>query len=62
MKLLKKNKLQDLIGSTIYVSRILKSGKSGLAKPCMECMCLIKSVGIKKIVYTTDSGVESLKV
>lgn len=49
-----KEGLSSLAGSTIYVSRITKSGV-GLARPCPKCMELIKSVGIREIVYTTEN-------
>lgn len=53
VKLLKQpNGLRKLAGSTIYITRILKNGTCGLAKPCPKCQSLINSVGIKKIVHT----------
>lgn len=52
--------LHHLCGSTIYVSRHNKNGDTRLAKPCKHCMELIQSVGIKKIVYTTNDGTESI--
>jgi len=50
-----RNGLSLLAGSTIYVSRITKGGETALAKPCSKCMSLIKSVGIKRIIYTKNS-------
>lgn len=41
---------------TIYVARKLNRPGYGLARPCKACMEAIKEFGIKKIVYTTDTG------
>lgn len=56
LKLLKARRLADLAGSEIYVSRICNSGRLGLARPCLSCMALIRSVGIDTIHYTTNEG------
>jgi deoxycytidylate deaminase len=56
LKLLKENRLQDLNGSAIYVSRVCPSGRTAMAKPCKTCAELIRSVGLDKVIYTTDSG------
>jgi deoxycytidylate deaminase len=44
--------LKHLAGATIYITRILKDGTTGLAKPCKHCQNLINSVGIKKVIHT----------
>lgn len=62
LKLLKQNKQRELVGSVIYVSRIKKDGSMGLAKPCSFCDALIRAVGIKKVVYSTETSVETYKV
>ncbi len=63
LKLLKAGRQHDLVGSTIYVSRITPGGRVALAKPCYNCMALIKSVGINRIYYTTnDNTTESIRV
>lgn len=49
-----------LVGATIHVSRILKDGSPGMAKPCPTCQKLIEAAGIKKVFYTTESGVKKL--
>lgn len=54
---------KDLSKATLYVARpLLKHGYMGLCRPCKSCMALIRSAGIRKVVYTTESGiaVESL--
>ena len=48
----------DLEGATIYVARVLKSGKPAMSKPCVNCQELLKSVGIRKVFYTIDRSME----
>ena len=63
LKLLRKGDgLSSLSGATIHVSRVNLNGNPALAKPCNKCLDLIKSVGIKKIIFTTDSGTEEIKL
>ena len=38
----------------IYVARVKRNGKDGLAKPCPICQAAIESAGIKKVFYTED--------
>jgi tRNA(Arg) A34 adenosine deaminase TadA len=33
-----------------------------LAMPCKVCMLAIKAFGVKRIIYTTDSGKEELYI
>ena len=56
LKLLKEKRLSDLAGSEMYITRFTKGGAVGLSKPCAACMDLIRSVGIRKIHYTTNDG------
>lgn len=55
-KLLRARRFSDLVGSDLYVLRITKGGRTALSKPCDRCMHLIRSVGIRTVHYTTDSG------
>ena len=48
---------KNIKGSTMYVSRHSIAGKH-ISKPCDICMDVIKKSGIKKILYTTDTGYE----
>lgn len=43
-------------GATIFVARVNKHGEERMSRPCPKCMNLLKSAGIKKIVYTIDSS------
>ncbi len=58
---IKKLSEDELRGATIYVLRNAKSG-SRMAKPCRFCMELIRLVGIKKVVYSSDVGYETIYV
>lgn len=55
--MLKVKDRSQLVGATIYVSRSLKSGVNGCARPCAACMDAAKDFKIKKLVYTTEYGI-----
>lgn len=46
----------DLSRAVIYVYRNMRDGSKGMARPCPRCMGVIKSLGIKKINYSTPDG------
>jgi len=62
LKLLKRRKLHDLVGSTLYVYRRTPGGNLGNACPCGDCMDLIRSVGIRKVFYTEDNQTKELSI
>lgn len=41
---------------TLYSCRSLRNGQQGCAMPCKGCEALIRKTGIKRIVYTEDTG------
>ena len=49
----------DLTKAIIYTFRRDDDGNLGLARPCSRCMSVIKSLGIKKLKYTTNCGYAS---
>lgn len=49
----------DLSRAILYTYREHKDGTVAMARPCPRCMEMIKSVGIKKIRYTTNDGYAS---
>ena len=58
VNLLRKIKFLDIDFSrvSVYIYRELKNGELGMARCCPACMAALKSLGIKKICYTTDDG------
>ncbi len=47
----------DLSHATLYTYRKDNNGHLAQSRPCPRCMQLIKSMGIRKIIYTTNDGV-----
>lgn len=41
-------------GSKIYVYRSDASGKPAYARPCRDCVAVLKRLGVKQMIYTTD--------
>lgn len=56
IKALSKLKGIDLSECEIYVYRLNYEGKNAISRPCAACMAAIINAGIKKIIYTTDTG------
>ena len=58
VNLLRKIRFLDIDFSrvSVYIYRELKNGELGMARCCPACMAALKSLGIKKICYTTDNG------
>lgn len=50
------NSRMDLSRAAVYVYRRMGDGSSGMARPCPRCMGVIKSLGIRKINYSTPDG------
>lgn len=61
---LKKIKYLDIDFSLVevYNYRELKNGQIAMSRPCESCMAFIKSLGIKKINYSTPDGFASEKI
>lgn len=47
----------NLKGAVIYVARVNKQGLDRDSHPCQKCSELIKSVGIKKVIYTSEKEI-----
>jgi len=45
----------NIRGAVIYVARV-KNGHDRESRPCPKCSALIKKVGIKRVVFTTEAG------
>ncbi len=48
----------EMVGATVYVARPLYTEEVpiGLAKPCEDCEKLLRQLGVKKVVYSTQNG------
>ena len=46
---------------TLYVVRLSKQDTLKDSRPCINCHKRLKEWGIKKIVYSTDCGLEEVK-
>lgn len=49
---------KDLKGSTAYIYREHLNGEFALARSCPSCYNMLKSVGIKNIIYTVENGIK----
>lgn len=56
LQLLKSDRVTDLCGSDLYVTRINKVGHLCMSKPCEFCVQLATSVGIRSIVFINRKG------
>ena len=53
----------DITKSTIYIIGLTRNGQfSHCAKPCVNCMQLISTVGINRIVYTQSIDHQNLNL
>lgn len=52
----------DLRGATIYNCRMTRGGKIAMSKPCETCEEMLRRYGFKKAVYTTETGIEVMKI
>ena len=62
IRVLRNGNCHSLVGSDLFVTRFTPAGSIRLSKPCSRCLHLIRSVGIRRVYYSTDSGTESIKV
>jgi tRNA(Arg) A34 adenosine deaminase TadA len=49
-------------GATVYVVRVNRKGLPRMSKPCSMCMKTMRFVGIKKVIYTTSSGISKMRL
>jgi pyrimidine deaminase RibD-like protein len=48
--------IKNLSGCSIYVYRETKSGDLAMARPCVDCLKLLKKSNVAKIFYSTETG------
>lgn len=49
------NQVDDATGTVLYVARVTRGRKIGLARPCVRCMETAHVAGVRKVVYTVDA-------
>jgi tRNA(Arg) A34 adenosine deaminase TadA len=49
-------------GATIYVVRLDKDDHLRMSKPCPMCMAALRFVGVNKVVFTTNDGVDIIRI
>ncbi len=54
MRLIKKGRVKQIKGSTMYVVRTLRSNRLGLALPCRPCARVLLSLGCRSVIYSND--------
>src|SRR5690349_19301560 len=47
---------EDLTGASIYVARLLKSGRTALALPCGGCRRFLQEAGVREAFYTDSQN------
>jgi len=47
---------------SLYVARIDRFGNYAMAKPCCKYQKMLKGFGIKTVYYTTNNGIEKIKL
>lgn len=62
LNLMKLGNIEDAQGATMFVARHRRNGSTGLAYPCKDCFEIIRSFGIKKVVFTIDEGVSEIRI
>ena len=45
----------NLINSTIFVYREHKNGLPALARPCANCLAILATRGVKRVIYSVDT-------
>jgi len=56
-KVLDNGNPDSLRGSILYVARLTSNGKTcNLSKPCEYCEKLLRDKGIRRVIYTTETG------
>ena len=49
------SRTKDPRKAIMYIARLCRGGKFGLAKPCRRCQAAITESGIKRVIYTIDN-------
>lgn len=49
-------------GADLYLYRENKQGQLAMCKPCAFCQILLAQAGIRRIYFTTENGLEKMKL
>lgn len=61
--ILKARRKTNLRGAKIYVARLKKQNKApGLSRPCPMCISVMKNYGIKRVIFSTELGFDSVSL
>jgi tRNA(Arg) A34 adenosine deaminase TadA len=52
----------DLSGASMFLLRINRKEELLLSKPCVQCLSYISFVGIRRVIYSTGSGFETIEI
>ncbi len=51
----------DIAGATVYVARIRRDGRAGLARPCRRCMDVLAQAGARQVIWTAENGMAGVE-
>jgi deoxycytidylate deaminase len=51
-----------IMGSILYVYREGADGNLAMSKPCEMCQKILKELGVKKVMYTIENGIDEIKL
>ena len=61
MRCLRNAPSEKIKNSTMYIFRS-SNNSFRLAKPCLACMSYLQELGVKKIIFSTNTGMETLRI
>lgn len=56
------NGVKNLNKVTFYIARINRRGEIRSSAPCIDCYNMLVKYDVKKIVYTTDNGIQKTQL
>lgn len=59
---LKNINLKDYKNLTMYTARVTLNGRIAIAKPCCDCIKMMKDYNVKSAIYTTKYGIEQMDI
>ena len=62
MRKLINNGVRNLNKVTFYIARINRKGDLRSSAPCIDCYKMLVKYDVKKIVYTTDNGIQKTQL